>query len=135
MEASEKVRRVVESMYKNVIGTARLNGKESGQFEMQRGIKLGDSLSLLLFIVYMNHIIEHCKRQFQMQRGIKQGDSLSPLLFIVYINQIIEHCKRRTKSTIVGNWKLRPVSIQAMVYADEVVLITEKEELQTAVIK
>jgi hypothetical protein len=103
MEVSVKVRRAVEGMYKNVIGTVRLNGKESGQF--------------------------------QMQRGIKQGDSLTLLLFIVYMNQIIEHCKRRTKRT-VGNWKLRPVSIQATVYADDVVLIMEKEEeLQTAVIE
>jgi hypothetical protein len=36
--------------------------------------------------------------------------------------------------TIVGNWKLQPVSIEAMVYADDV-LITEKEELQRAVIE
>jgi hypothetical protein len=36
MKVSVKVRRVVEGVYKNAIGRVRLNGKESGQFQMQR---------------------------------------------------------------------------------------------------
>jgi hypothetical protein len=51
------------------------------------------------------------------------------------VNKLL-HCKRRTPRMKIGNWNLRPVLIQALVYADDVLLISDKKEhLQNAVIE
>ena len=71
-----------------------------------------------------------------MDKGTNQGDSLSPLLFIIFMDQIIKHCKRRTKKYKVGNSKMRPVHLQALVYADDILLISNNtRNLQQAIIE
>jgi hypothetical protein len=70
-----------------------------------------------------------------VEKAIKQGDSLSPLLFAIFMDSILKHCKR-TSRVKTGNWNLRPVLIQAMAYADNVLLLSDKKEhLQNAVIE
>ena len=60
--------------------------------------------------------------------------SLSPLLFIILLDEIIKICKRRTSKMKVGNWNMRPIYCQALVYADDILLIAESEhKLQQAV--
>jgi hypothetical protein len=72
---------------------------------------------------------------FKMKKGIKQGDSLSPLLFAISMESILKHCKR-TSRMIIGNRNLRPVLIQALVCADDVLLTSDKKEhLQNTVIE
>jgi hypothetical protein len=45
-------------------------------------------------------------------------------------------CKRRTERMRVGYWKMRPVYCQALLYADDIVLIADLEEkLQGEVIE
>ena len=69
-----------------------------------------------------------------MNKGLKQGDSLSPLLFIALMDQVLKQCKSKTKKHTVGNRKMQPIYAQALLYADDVVHITDnKEELQNAV--
>jgi hypothetical protein len=58
-----------------------------------------------------------------MERGVRQGDSLSPLLFISFMDEVLKMCKRRTERTRVGCWNMRPVYCQALLYADDIVLI------------
>jgi hypothetical protein len=71
-----------------------------------------------------------------MDRGVKQGDSLSPLLFISFMDEVLKTCKRRTERTRVGYWNMRPVYCQALLYADDIVLIADSEQkLQGAVIE
>jgi hypothetical protein len=73
---------------------------------------------------------------FLMERGVKQGDSLSPLLFIAFMDEVLKMCKRRTERMRVGYWKMRPVYFQALLYADDIVLIADSEEkLHGAVIE
>lgn len=73
---------------------------------------------------------------FNMSKGVRQGDSLSPLLFIIFMDEVTVTCKRRTDKSLVGMRNLRPVQCQAMLYADDVVLIADSErKLQKAVLE
>jgi hypothetical protein len=60
-----------------------------------------------------------------MKRGVKHGDSLSPLLFISFMDEVLQICKRRTERMRVGYWNMRPVYCQALLYADDIVLIAD----------
>lgn len=92
----------IKSVYQDPKGIVRLNGSES--------------------------------EPFRFYKGVKQGDSLSPLLFIVCMDEVWKVCKRRTPRTTVGYWNLIPVQAQALLYADDVVLIADtREKLQAAV--
>jgi hypothetical protein len=73
---------------------------------------------------------------FLMERGVKQEDSLSPLLFISFMDKVLKICTRRTERMRVGYWNMRPVCCQALLYADDTVLIAHSEDkLQGAVIE
>jgi hypothetical protein len=73
---------------------------------------------------------------FLMERGVRQRGSLSPLLFISFMDEVLKICKRRTERTSVGYRNMRPVYCQALLYADDIVLIADSEEkLQGAVIE
>lgn len=73
-------------------------------------------------------------REFNMKKGIKQRDSLSLLLFIILMDQIPNQCKRRTLRCKIGNYRLSPVYVQSLIYADDIVLIAKsKTDLQIVV--
>lgn len=63
LDVSVKLRRVIKGINTETIGLVRLNGQKSTEFKMERGIKQGDSLSPLLFIIYMDSINELCKNE------------------------------------------------------------------------
>lgn len=63
-----------------------------------------------------------------MERGtIKQGDSLSPLLFIFVMDKILESAKERRKplQTLIRYNQLIPVKIESLLYADDIVSVTD----------
>ena len=100
----EQLQLAIENVYKNVLGRVRLNGAESETFDWVK--------------------------------GLKQGDSLSPLLFNLVMDQVTKDCnnKLRSKKTKIGYWNLQPIYVQALTYADDVVLIADsKEKLQEIV--
>ena len=92
----------IKSVYGDPTGTVRLDGEQS--------------------------------MEFIIKKGVKQGDSLIPLLFNIFMDEIMKICKRRTHRTKIGIWRLRPVYLQVLLYADDIILITDtKERLQQAV--
>jgi hypothetical protein len=99
-----KLIRVIKAMYETVEGVVRFDGK----------------------LAYA----------FLMERGVKQGDSLSPLSFILFMDEVLKICKRRNERMTMGYWNMRPVYCQALLYADDIVLIADSEEkLRGAVIE
>jgi hypothetical protein len=61
---------------------------------------------------------------------------MSPLLFIIVMDAILKICKRRTPRTRVGFWNMQHVYAQSLLFADDIVLITDTEEkLQKSVIE
>jgi hypothetical protein len=51
-----------------VEGVVRLDGKLSNAFLMERGVKQGDSYCPLLFISFMDEVLNICKRRTERTR-------------------------------------------------------------------
>ena len=90
-----KLRKVAESVYREVYGRVRINGRISSKFNMEKGLKQGDSLSPLLFNLLMDKVTKEC-------------------------NNKTRNCK-----TKIGHWHLVPVNIQSLTFADDKALIAE----------
>lgn len=58
INSTSKLRDVIGSVYNKVIGKVRMNGNYSRGFVLEKGIKQGDSLSPLLFIIFIKRIIK-----------------------------------------------------------------------------
>ena len=97
LKIPKMLRVAIENVYTTVYGRVRLNGKES--------------------------------ELFKWTKGLKQGDSLSPLLFNLVMDQVTKTCnnKLRQKKVKVGHWNLQPIYVQALTYADDVVLIADND--------
>ena len=54
-----------ETSNSKVQGVIRLDGKESETFEMETGVKQGESLSPLLFITMMNKILRYVEHELE----------------------------------------------------------------------
>lgn len=53
----------IKSTYQEPKGVVRLNGLESDVFNIAKGVKQGDSLSPLLFLLFMDEVASICKRR------------------------------------------------------------------------
>ena len=56
---------------------------------------------------------------FDVKTGVRQGCKLSPLLFIIYMNEILTNCR------FEGDIKLNGTTIGSLVYADDLVIMSE----------
>ena len=59
---------------------------------------------------------------FSPENGVRQGDTMSPTLFALYINDLVENLNEIGKGVKIGN-----NSVSALLYADDIVLLAEKE--------
>jgi hypothetical protein len=64
---------------------------------------------------------------FLTNTGVLQGDILSELLFMLVMNEAHKECSN-TKRYKVGNLRLRPVVINILAYADDLVLIADSAQ-------
>jgi hypothetical protein len=59
----------INSTSTGVKGVVRINGRSSDLFDIERGVKQGDSMSTLLFIIVMDAILKICKRRTPRTRA------------------------------------------------------------------
>ena len=65
-------------------------------------------------------------KEFDVNIGVRQGCILSPLLFIIFMNSVTKSSKMNKMN--VGMWKLRPVNIAMLSFADDLVLFGKSEK-------
>jgi hypothetical protein len=66
--------------------------------------------------------------EFRTTAGVRQGDILSPYLVIILMDDIMKDCKQRTRDFIMGNWKMCPVRISEVAFANDVAPIAKTEQ-------
>jgi hypothetical protein len=59
----EALTQAMKSTITGVKGVVRINSRSSDPFDIERGVKQGDSMSPLLFIIVMDAILKICKRR------------------------------------------------------------------------
>jgi hypothetical protein len=59
----EALTQAIKSTFTGVKGVVRINCHSSDPFDIERGVKQGDSMSPLLFIIMMDAILKICKRR------------------------------------------------------------------------
>jgi hypothetical protein len=59
----EALTQAIKSTSTGVKVVVRINGRLSDPFDIERGVKQGDSMSPLLFIILMDAILKICKRR------------------------------------------------------------------------
>jgi len=60
--------------------------------------------------------------ELKMQKAVKQEESQNLLQFVEFMERILKRCKRRTGKISFEYWKMRPVYIQTLLYADGTVM-------------
>ena len=65
---------------------------------------------------------------FQIDVGVKQGCTLNPLLFMILMNSIFKKTEQSMKSLEVGMWKLKPVKVKMLSFADDLVLFGKTQK-------
>ena len=69
--------------------------------------------------------------KFKIKTGVRQGCILSPLLFIILMDSISRKCKGM-KPINVGRWKLKPIQLQILSFADDLVMFAKNQrDLET----
>ena len=64
--------------------------------------------------------------EFQVDIGVTQGCILSPLLFIIFMDSVAKACSKMKKMN-VGMWRLKPVNLTTLSFADDLVLFGKSE--------
>jgi hypothetical protein len=60
--------------------------------------------------------------EFVVTAGVKQGDVLSSYLFIILMDDVFKQIKLKMRKYQIGSWKMKPINISELVYADDIVL-------------
>ena len=72
-------------------------------------------------------IAGNLSEEFQVDVGVRQGCILSPLLFITFMDSVAKACSKMKKMN-VGMWKLKPVNLTTLSFADDLVLFGKSED-------
>lgn len=97
MNIPKRLIQITRSTYERTKGKVQIAGRRSEVFKWKKGIKQGDSLSPLLFILVMNKLLRNTR----------------------------ERTKRI--QTVIGYQNLEPVKIDTLMYADDIVLIADSK--------
>ena len=71
---------------------------------------------------------DHETDYFDCPIGVKQGDCLSPTLFAIFINDLAQEIKDSNAGIALGDHALGDTRVGILLYADDIVLMTESEE-------
>ena len=67
---------------------------------------------------------EEVSEWFEVKQGVRQGCPLSPWLFNIFLDMVV----REARTNFHGGVKLDTCQVQVLLFADDTVLVTEREE-------
>ena len=88
---------------------------------------IGSIKSFYLNPKSMVQISGKTSKQFKIDVGVRQGCILSPLLFIILMNSVSRECGEM-RPTQIGMWKLKPVQLRMLAFADDLVIFGNTEQ-------
>lgn len=65
---------------------------------------------------------------FDTKRGVRQGCIMSPFLFIMIMDYVTSKCLHKFNEVNLGMWRLQPVRINLLSYADDLVIFGKNQE-------
>jgi retron-type reverse transcriptase len=65
--------------------------------------------------------------KFIATAGVKQGDIVSPNLFIILMDDVFRQIQLKMRKYQIGSWKMKPINISELVYADDTVLFARSQ--------
>ena len=75
-------------------------------------------------------VASNLSQEFEVGIGVRQGCILSPLLFIIFMDSVAKACSKMRKMN-VGMWKLKPINLTSLSFADDLALFgTSEKDLQ-----
>ena len=97
-------------------------------FEILRTIGLRFRDRGIIYNLYKDQVaiirVEDQERQASIKKGVRQGCSLSPLLFNMYV----EEAMKKLKEEFAGGVKIQGEEIKMLRFADDIILLAEREE-------
>lgn len=133
LQVNRKLITVIKSIYTNVKGKVQIGGLRSESFQMYTGLKQGDSLSPLLFIIMMDRILKNTRGKTGETTIGYRNLTPTKLNSLMYADDIvlIADSKRKMQATLnVWTKELKQLNMDVNIGKSKLMIINDRSLTQ-----